>query len=438
MLYRLRDVPAMLATPVGRMQVADGLLFRLWPLIWRGAWLYRRTFARGARTIVVVGSFGKSTTARAVAAAVGLPANPGIAQNAYASVAHALLRIRPSQPRAVIEVGIGGRGEMARYASLIRPDVVVVTAIGGEHARAIGTVEDIREEKSAMLRALPAAGTSVVNGDDPHAMWMATRTPARVVTYGFGDHCDVRAADVRLDWPEGTRLRVVAFGEERDAAVRLIGRHTVYPVLAAIAVARVEGLDLDVALERLRTLLPTPGRMQPAAVPGGVLLLLDEFKATIETVHAALDTFAEVPARRRIVLMGNLWDPPGDEALAYREVGGRIATMAAHLVVVGRGLADYGAGATAAGMPATAVHDGGSRPQQAAAVLSGLLQPGDVVLVKGSRGQMLDRVRLILEGRRVGCDIDLCDQRSMRCVECPMLEAGWGARRMIVRAGARR
>jgi UDP-N-acetylmuramoyl-tripeptide--D-alanyl-D-alanine ligase len=438
MLYRLRDLPAMLATPVGRMQVADGLLFRLWPLVRRGAWLYRRTVARRARAIVVIGSFGKSTTARAVAAAVGLPAHMGIVQNAYASVAHALLRVRPSQPRAVIEVGIGARGEMARYASMLRPDVVVVTAIGGEHGRAIGTVEDIREEKSAMVRALPATGTAVVNGDDPHALWMAAQTRARVVTYGFGERCDVRATDVRLDWPEGTRFRVAAFGVERDAAVRFVGRHMVCAALAAIAVAHVEGLGLDATLERLRTLAPTPGRMQPVALPGGVTLLQDEFKATIETVHAALDAFAEVPARRRLVLIGNLWDPPGDEALAYRAVGARIATMATHLVVVGRGLADYAAGATAAGMPATAVHDGGSRPQQAAAVLADLLQPGDVVLVKGSRGQMLDRVRLILEGRRVGCDIDLCDQRSIRCVECPMLEEGWGTRRMIVRAGARR
>ncbi len=438
MLYRLRDLPAMLATPVGRMQVADGLLFRLWPLVWRGAWLYRRTAARRARAIVVVGSFGKSTTARAVAAAVGLPVHMGIVQNAYASVAHALLRIRPSQPRAVIEVGVGARGEMARYASMIRPDVVVVTAIGGEHSRAIGTVEDIREEKSAMVRALPATGAAVVNGDDPHALWMAARTRARVVTYGFGERCDVRATDVRLDWPEGTRFRVAAFGVERDAAVRLVGRHMVCAALAAIAVAHVEGLGLDATLARLRTLAPTPGRMQPVALPGGVTLLQDEFKATIETVQAALDAFAEVPAGRRLVLIGNLWDPPGDEALptARSAPGSRRWRPTSS--------------SSAAGSPTTA------RARRRPACRR---RPSTTEATLRSRRR---RCSPSCCSRATSCWSRAAAARcstasgssskagasaatstcatSARCAASivPMLEDGWGTRRMIVRAGTRR
>lgn len=434
MMYRLRDVPAMLASPGGRTQVMGGLLFRSWPLVSRLAALYRRTVVRRTRIVVVVGSFGKSTTTRAVAAALRVPEHAAMLNNAFTAVALALLRVGRSQPRAVIEVGIAERGQMARYARMIRPDVAVVTSVGSEHAPKIGTLDDIRDEKSRMVRALPAAGVAVLNGDDPRVMWMAGETHARVVTYGFGAACDVRASDLRLDWPDGSRFRVSVFGRERDVAVRFVGRHMMYPALAAIAVSQIEGLDLDETLTLLQSAPPAPGRMQPFALAGGVILLRDEFKSTLETMHAALDAFAEVPAQRRLVLFGDVTEPPADRIPVYEELGARVAAIAAHLVVTGRGLQDYAAGAMRAGMPAAAIHDGGNGPRQAAAALRALLQPGDVVLVKGRKGQALDRVRLILQGDRVECDVGLCDV-GLPCVRCPVLAAGWGARRMVLRRG---
>lgn len=434
MLYRLRDVPAMLATPGGRAQVKGGALFRLWPLLSRLAEFYRRTVVRRTRVVVVVGSFGKSTTTRAVAAALRLPEHPHMLSNAFTAVALALLRIGRSQPRAVIEAGIAAPGEMARYARMIRPDITVVTSVGSEHAPRIGTLDDIRNEKSQMVRALPASGAAVLNGDDPRVMWMAGATGARIVTYGFGAACDVRASELRIDWPAGSRFRVAAFGRERDVSVRLVGRHMMYPVLAAIAVSQIEGLDLDDTLTRLQSLPPTPRRMQPFALAGGVVLLLDDFKSTLETMHAALEAFAEVPARRRIVLFGDVTEPPVDRVAVYRQLGARIAGIAAHLVVFGRGLQDYTAGATQAGMQASAIHDGGNSPQQAVAALRALLQPGDVVLIKGRKGQALDRVRLLLQGDRVGCEVGLCDV-GLSCAQCPALSAGWGTRRMVLRRG---
>ena len=91
-----------------------------------------------------------------------------------------------------------------------RPDVAVITAVGSEHHRSLGTLEVTRAEKSWMVQALPAAGVAVLNGDDPNVMWMRQKTRARVVTFGFGAACDVRADDVRLDWPRGTRKPIRA------------------------------------------------------------------------------------------------------------------------------------------------------------------------------------------------------------------------------------
>ena len=430
MKYRLRDVPAMLRTPGGRRQVAGGIRFRLWPLLSRLARLHRRTVARGTRVVAVVGTFGKSTTARAVATAIGAPMHAGMAHNAFSSVARAVLRIRPGQRHAVIEVGISGRDQMETYASLVRPDVTVVTSIGSEHHPTLPRLENTREEKSHMVRALAASGLAVLNGDDPHVMWMASVAPGRVVTFGLGARCDVRASDVRLDWPRGMRFRLHADGQTRDVAIRLIGRPMVYPALAAIAVALAEGVSLDDAIARCAALPPTPGRLEPALLPSGAIVLRDDYKGTRETFFAALDVLAEIPARRRIVLFGDLSEVQGREWHLYVTLGMRVAKVASRFVTVGRCFRRYWAGARKAGMPRSAVVDAGRTVQEAAAYLGSILGPGDVVLIKSRRGQRLDRVRLILQGRDVKCDIKLCLVQS-DCADCPMLERGWGTHRPV-------
>jgi UDP-N-acetylmuramyl pentapeptide synthase len=432
MRFRLRDVPEMLCTPAGRLHIRHGIAYRLWPLLSRAARLYRRTVVRHTRVIAVAGSFGKSTTTRAVTAALGAPLHRATLFNSWQWIAFAVLRIRPGQRYAVIETGISDRGQMKGYARTVRPDLVVMTAVGSEHHRSLGTLEVTRAEKSWMLQVLPASGAAVLNGDDPNVMWMKEKTRARTVTFGFGDACDVRAADVRLDWPRGTRFHLSAFGEERDVTVRLIGRHMIYPVLAAIAVAGLEGFALDQTLARLRDLPPTRGRMDPVALPNGVTVLRDDFKSSLETVHTALDVLAQVPRARRIALLGAVSEPPGIQRQVYQALGERVAGIASHLVVFNHEFAPYWSGARRAGMPKTSVVNAGRTVQDAAAALTQLLLPGDVLLIKGRAPEKLDRVRLILEGRKVRCDIRYCSFRTLDCVDCPMLERGWGRHRVIM------
>jgi UDP-N-acetylmuramyl pentapeptide synthase len=430
MRFRIRDLPAMLRTPAGRMHVRQGIAFRSWPLLSPLARMYRRMLK--TRVIAVVGSFGKSTTTRAIAAALGVPEHSSMLSNSWSWIAFALFRIRPGQRHAVIEVGISKPGLMKGYARTVGPDVAVVTAIGSEHHVSLGTLEVTRAEKSWMLQVLPASGAAVLNGDDPNVMWMKEKTRARVVTFGFGAACDVRADQVRLDWPRGTYLRLTAFGEKRDVAVRLLGRHMIYPILAAVAVSHVEGYALDPVLARLRELAPTPGRMDPVLLPNGVTVLRDDFKSTLETVHTALDVLAEVPAPRRVVLLGSVSEPPGPQRPIYQALGERVAKIASHLVLFHNEFEPYWSGARRGGMPRTAVTSAGRTARDAAEALSQVLHPGDVLLIKGRGPEKLDRVRLILQGRRVGCDIRYCSLRTQECEQCPMLERGWEGHRVIM------
>lgn len=432
MRFRLRDLPAMLGTPAGRVHVRQGIAYRAWPLLSRLARLHRRTLARKTRVIAVTGSFGKSTTTRAIVAALGLPRHDAMLFNSWSWIAFALLRIRPGQRHAVIEVGISKPGQMKFYARTVNPDVAVITSVGSEHHRSLGTLEVTRAEKSWMVQALPASGAAVLNGDDANVMWMRSKTRARVVTFGFGAACDVRADTVRLDWPRGTRFHLTAFGQERDVAVRLLGRHMIYPILAAVAVAQLEGFTLDRALARLSELEPTRGRMQPVLLPNGVTVLRDDFKSALETVHTALDVLGEIPASRRVVMLGSVNEPSGPQRPIYQALGQRIAGMASQLVVFSHDFEPVLSGARRGGMPRTAVTDAGHTVRDAAEALSRLLLPGDVLLIKGRGPEKLDRVRLILEGREVGCDIRYCSFRTVECEDCAMLERGWGRHRVIM------
>ena len=184
-------------------------------------------------------------------------------------------------------------------------------------------------------------------------------------------------------------------------------------------------------MTRCAALRPTPGRLEPVPLPGGAILLRDDYKGSRETFDAALDLLAEVPAARKIVLFGDLSEVQGREWRLYVRLGMRVAGIASQLLTVGRGFRRYWVGARKAGMPRSAVTDAGRTVHEAAASLRSILRPGDVLLVKSRRGQKLDRVRLILQGRQVRCDIKHCEVRTMECADCPMLERGWGTHRAV-------
>jgi UDP-N-acetylmuramoyl-tripeptide--D-alanyl-D-alanine ligase len=404
-----------------------------WPLLKVAASLHRRTLARRTHVTVVVGTLGKTTTTRAVAAALGLPERrPG--SNAWSSVAARILSIRPNDRYAVVEVGVAKPGEMAAYTHMIRPDVTVVTSIGTEHRTSFRTTQAGRQEKCRMVEVLPRSGTAVLNGDDPDVRWMAGRARAQVLTYGFGPDNDVRASDVRLDWPHGTRFSLHVGGARHEVRTRLIGWPMVYPVLAGVTVARAEGISVEAALGGLAALPPTPGRLEPVPLPGGAMALNDCFKSAFETVEAALEVLSEIPARRRMVVLGRISEPLASAHRLYRTIGRRLVHIGATTVVfVGpsTGREALAAGLKRAGGTHVRLEYAGRSVVKAAEALPEDLGPGDVVLLKAARVERLERVLQALNGRRVRCGITECRAWHMGCATCPMLERGWDGVRTV-------
>jgi UDP-N-acetylmuramyl pentapeptide synthase len=422
--YSPRQILDLLRTPAGRSIVAYGVHYRAWPLVAAAARLHRRRLGARTRFVAVVGSFGKTTTARAVRAALALDPDAHHSANSWTHLARAVLRVRSGTRHAVLEAGINGPGQMVHYAALIRPDVTVVTSIGSEHNRSLRTLADTRHEKAEMVRALPAHGIAVLNGDDPNVLWMRTQTAARVVTFGLGSENDVVGSDVRLDWPHGTRLTVTVHGERRELRSRLLGEKMAGALLAAVAVGVAEGRALDDVLHDVAAVAPTPGRLHPVPLASGAWLLRDDYKSGLETIEAALDVLEQIPAARKFVVLGEVAEPVGPQGAIYRALGARLARFATGVLATGWHRRPLASGARRAGLSADVIHAAGPSILDAVAQLREQLAPGDVVLLKGRDDERIERVALALTGRDVRCALRRCEAK-VRCDLCPMLERGW-------------
>ncbi len=424
-------VGRLLQSPLGRRHLALGAFDAAWPLVYCSARLYRGTLERRKRVIAVTGSFGKTTTTRAVFAALGCRGPEPSQYNMKGALARALVAGGLRDRRVVVEVAAGRAGMMAAHARMLQPRITVVTCIGSEHVHSMGGLEMTRAEKFELVRILPETGTAVLNGDDSHVRWMQGVTRARVVTFGTGEDNQVRASGIVLDWPRGTRFTLHAAGQEREVSTKLIGRKMVYAVLAGVAVGLAEGLCLDRVLPGLEALAPTTGRMQPVFLANGAVILRDDHKSAVETVEAALDVLAEIEAPRRIVVLGDLSDLSGAIGPAYRHIGervGRVASLAVFTTPSRRTLGPYRAGAVHGGLPRSSIVHVRSSIRQIVDLLRSELGPGDVVLLKGRFGEHLARVALALSDRDVRCDLPVCETNMTTCDTCPMLERGWTGR----------
>jgi len=434
MRYRLSDLPELLRSPLGRRQLLHGLSMRTTRVLVAAATLHRRFRIRNTKIIAVVGSFGKTTTTRCLLTVLIGRIHKQAAGNSGISLAKNILRIRPADKLGVVEVGISGFGQMARSVKILKPDIAVVTSIGSEHNRTFGTLQATRDEKADMVRALGATGLAFLNGDDPNVHWMAGQTRARVVTFGLGSGNDFRASDIRLDWPVGTRFKLHADGESCDFFSPLLGKHMLYGVLATVAVASHLGVDKDQCCRLLSRLKAKNGRLQPVPLDNGAIVLRDEFKSSYETIHSALDFLEEIPAKRKILVLGEVSEPPGSQGPIYRGIGehlGKVATKAFFLCSE-KSFKTYAGGAVAVGFHKSNLCNAGTDGLlELIAKLRTELVSGDVLLVKGRLNQRLERIAFALKGRSVACGLGVCDAKSTACDACPMLAQGWGERRIL-------
>ena len=361
-----------------------------------------------AAVVAVTGSNGKTTTKDLLAATLGTRLRTVANQASFnneVGLPLTLTRIDPETQAVVVEMGARGPGHIAALARLARPVVGVVLNVGESHLGMFGSREAIAKAKGELVEALPAEGTAVLNADDPQVAAMADRTVAQVVTFGRNAAAAVWAERVELDGEGRARFLLHTPAGTARAALPAPGEHLVGCALAAAAAAHVLGVGPADVAAGLAAARLSPGRMQVRHRPDGLTVVNDAYNANPSSMTAALKTLAALGRQggRTVAVLGEMAEL-GPTAAAEHDRIGRLATRLGidRLVGVGEPGRVMVNAARMEGMwpeEAEAVAD----PDAALALLTPVLGPSDVVLVKASRVVALDRVAdALLSPRDVG------------------------------------
>jgi UDP-N-acetylmuramoyl-tripeptide--D-alanyl-D-alanine ligase len=345
----------------------------------------------------VTGSIAKTSVKEAIATVLAADRRTVRSegnQNNEIGLPLTVLRLGPGDEAAVLEMGMYVGGEIRDLARIARPRIGVVTAVLGVHLSRIGTLDAVEDAKAELVEALPPDGVAILNADDPRVRRMAARTRARVTTYGFAPDADVGAEDVASSGLDGMRFTIRIPSDRpgeapRRAPARIpaLGRLSVHNALAGAAAGLAAGMAPDAVVAALAGGWAAPHRGRVVSA-GGITIIDDTYNASPASMVAALELLSGLPGRRVAVLGGML--ELGDLAEAgHREVGRAAAGTCALLCVVGAGAEGIAAGAAEAGMPADRIVRTSNRGD-AETRLEALLRPGDVVLVKASRGIELE------------------------------------------------
>jgi UDP-N-acetylmuramoyl-tripeptide--D-alanyl-D-alanine ligase len=343
--------------------------------------------------VAVTGSVGKTTTKEMIAAVLATrwkTHRPRSSFNNQWGVPLTLLAARPEHEALVLEIGANQPGEIASLAEIARPTVAVVTAVAAVHTEFFRSLDGVREEKAALVRAVGAGGTVVLNADDARVAGMARDTSAPVVTYGLAPAARVCASGDVVEDRDGLRFTLEVDGRAQPVALAFAGRHNVPNALAAAAVGVALGFSLPAIAAGLAASQPVKGRCVWREA-GGVRVLDDTYNANPRSVAAALETAAAHRGPSRlVVVLGDMLELGTLTDEAHREVGRKVAEVGAAVFIgVGPHAAMAVEEARAAG-----VADAWHAPafEDTLAELLKRVEPGDLVLVKGSRGMRMERV----------------------------------------------
>lgn len=357
----------------------------------------------GRRVIGVTGSTGKTTTKELLAAQLAthfvVHKSAGNLNNHY-GVPLTLLALEPSHEVAVVELAMSAPGEIARLARIAKPEVGVVTNVAAVHLEFFDSVDSIARAKRELIENLKPPATAVLNHDDPRVRRFVDGFQGRTVTFGFGREAQIQGLDWQEAGPGGSRLRVKGPTLECDFELHLPGRHNAENLLAAVAAASlfdIPSADLERAVASLGSL---PQRGEIVELPGGAVLVNDSYNSNPLAMERMLETLAAWPgARRRIAVAGEMLELGASSPNLHRDVGRKCAALGMDWVVAVQGDARFFLeGAVEAGMPCERTKFF-PNALEAVEFCRAIIRPGDVVLVKGSRGVQMERIIDVLCGQ---------------------------------------
>lgn len=299
----------------------------------------------------------------------------------------------------VLEVGVGKPGDMARTASWLKSDVVLVTAIGDmpPHIEFFDSHKHLVDEKSLLIKTLKKEGLLVLNFDDEIVLDMKSKTKARVVTYGFKEGADIMGSDENILYssknePIGAIFRINKGENSIPVSIEgAFGRNHIYAALASMAFAYGLKLNMLGAADALKHYEMPPGRMRLLKGINDSLVIDDTYNSSPAAAEAALNTLAEVKTNgRKIAVMGDMLELGRHTEEAHKEIGKLVSKKADVLVVVGPRAQYIKDGALESGMKKGNIFEF-SNSFLCGEFLKDYVKEGDLVFIKGSQGVRMER-----------------------------------------------
>ena len=343
---------------------------------------YRKSLS--LKVLAITGSNGKTSTKDFAASVLGRKFLVTKTQgnfNNHVGLPRTILEATSGNEVGVWEIGMNHPGEVAALAKIAAPDAAIVTNVGVAHIEFMGTREAIAQEKGALAEAVGSEGTVILNADDPFSDGIAKRTNARLVLAGINNGV-LRAIDIQQS-SDGSEFSIIEGAHRCRAQLSVPGLHMVQNALLAVAAGRAFGVSLEECAIGLATAPLTKARLQIKEI-NGVQFLDDSYNANPDSMKAALRTLVELDADgKRIAGLGEMRELGQETQRGHEEVGEEAAALGVdQLIGIGEMGGIISRAAKKAGLEKS---DTVGSTSEAADLLTEIAEPGDLVLIKGSR-----------------------------------------------------
>ncbi len=388
--------------------------------------------------IAITGSQGKTNTSSMLyhlLSALGTTVRTDLNLDTTYNVPITALKIRPTTTYAIFELGVDHIGEMDAHLEIVKPNIAIITGISPVHtdSKHFGSFENLILEKRKLIERLPGDGYAILNGDDLHVRAMSRFTKAKIIYYGLKSTNDFAAKDITnslsgLSLRLTTPTEAVRIGQSDQAKIttHLIGLHHAYTIMASYALYRVLGFsDFDRFAKLISTIKPLEGRMSLKNGPLDTVILDDSLRANPASTTSGLCTLSELEYKkgRKIAVlaeMGELEHPEKE----HQKIGDLITKLNIdYLILMGKYHIFTYDQAIKNGFDKNHIwHE--INVKTAAERLKTIIKPNDLLYLKGSLLRKVERILMILEGKKVECTISICPFYH-HCDTCQYRETGY-------------
>jgi len=345
--------------------------------------------------VAVTGSNGKTTTKDMIALVLSEKYKVLKTQgnfNNEIGLPLTLLGLEDSHEVAVVEMGMNHLGEIHRLAEIARPNIGVITNIGVSHIQNLGTKENILKAKMEIFDFFTSEDRAILNGDDEFLSKIAEEFPYQVKYYGTSDISSIKAENIKLLGEQGISYNLNIGGETHPVEIPIPGKHNVYNSLAAAAVGSLMGIELDKIANALRSYRSGKMRLNIFSTDSNIKVIDDVYNASPDSMKAAIEILKDLGEGRKIAILGDMLELGDYSQKGHAEVGEAVAHKGIDiLITVGQESKFIGTGASSCGMDnQNIIHLESNK--DVIEYLDTLIEQGDKILVKGSRGMKMEEI----------------------------------------------